>query len=165
MTLISSSCKRIIVVGWHMKVLLIKYLGKSAIILWQTFAVCCVGSVRRQLINHSWHLCRADSSVILSCTYLRQWRWCRRKALTWILARQKETNLVERKGHFGYLQLDDNKNIGLHDRFFFYPTQTKANKAQSETVLDLFSGHNSTPYCVYTDFSYTHTFSAVILHK
>lgn len=39
-TLISSLWKRSVVVGWFMKqVLLVKYLGKSASTLWQTFAM------------------------------------------------------------------------------------------------------------------------------
>lgn len=62
------------------------------------------------------------------------------------LSLRKGTNLVGRKGHCGYRRVDDNKNITLPLSSFI---QTKANNAQSEIVLNLFPGHNTTPYCVY----------------
>lgn len=60
----------------------------------------------------------------------------------------KGQNQGGRKGHCGYLQVDDNKNITQHDslEFFFHSAPpSKANNAQSEKVFDLRSGHNTTP--------------------
>lgn len=67
-----------------------------------------------------------------------------------MLSLRKGTNPVGRKGYCGYLQVDDNKNIILHDglELFIHSSsciQTKANNVQSEIVFDLFLGHHSTP--------------------
>ena len=128
--------------------------------------------VRIQLINHPVDVCvqKTAQSFCLNILILDNSNDVEERLQPGCCPCGKGTNLVGRKVHCGYLQVDDNKNITLHDslEFFFHSSsssiQTKANNTQSEIVFDLFSGHNTTPDCVYAGFSLT-TVPAVTLHK
>lgn len=137
--------------GYEISATVAKYLGKSASILWQILASqICFWSDRANK-SLSWRRCAVDSSVISSQrTYLRQCQWCWRKTLTWMSSLRKGPNLVGRKGHCGYLQVDDDKTIKLHDSLEFFSTQLLhpiQRKTMPKIVLNLFSGHYTTPYC------------------
>lgn len=138
--LILSLCKRGIVVGRFMKqVLLVKCLWRIATILWQTFALevclCLEAADKSPTVADACVQQTARSlcpTVYLSQT---QWQWCLRKAWTWMLTLRKGTNPVGRKSHCGYLQVDDNKNIALHDRFEVFVHSRSCKQKPKQTLL------------------------------